>query len=134
MFESPDLPLQKAIFEKLSSDAALMARIEGVFDHVPKGKDFPYVTVGENSLSPWGTHTFDGANVIVTIHTWTRGSTRKVCKQIMADIYRILHRETLAVAGFSTTEIHQEFGESMLDPDGQTYHGIQRFRILLGGN
>jgi hypothetical protein len=131
---SPDLPIQAAIFDALSGDAQLTSMATGVFDQVPEKTAFPYVTIGENTLSDWGSHTFDGANAIVTIHTWARGGGRKKCKEIMGEIYRILHNGSIAIDGFSLVVLRFEFGETIKDPDGQTYHGVQRFKLLVGGN
>lgn len=134
MAADTDLLLQKAIYDALMADATLLGLVSNVYDHVPQAQAFPYVVIGEQQLSPFDSHTFDGANTLVTIHTWARSGGRKSCKEIMAEIYRILHNAELAVAGFEVIVLRREFQESMLDPDGQTYHGVQRFRIILEGD
>lgn len=134
MASDPHLPIQKAIYDALTGDATLMNLISGVYDFVPQGTAFPYVTIGEDTLSDWGSHTFDGADSTVTLHSWAQGASRKAVKEVMAEIYRILHKGTISVTGFSVVLIRFEFSEASLDPDGQTYHGIQRFRLLVGGN
>lgn len=128
------LPMQQAVFTALTGNAELMAMLTGLFDNVPQKHPFPYVTMGDQTVTDWDSHTFDGANSTLTIHTWARGASRKPCLEIMSKIYSILHNGPLTVPGFSVVVCRFEFGESSLDPDGQTYHGVQRFRLIVGGN
>lgn len=133
MAADPTLLVQKAIFEKLSADATLANLIEGIFDHVPQGTSEPYVTIGNSTQVPFDTHESAGMDETHTIHTWAKGSGSKNCREIMAEVYRILHDSSLTVVGFKTMFVLIEFADCALDPDGQTYHGVQRFRIILGG-
>jgi hypothetical protein len=124
-------PLQKAIYDALTGDSDLMALITGVFDNVPQGQAFPYVTIGDDILTDWASHTFDGASIEASIHAWARANGRKGCKSIQAEIRRILHDVSLSVSGFKTVSLRQTFENTMLDPDNETYHGVQRFSVLL---
>lgn len=122
--------LQKAVFAALDGDATLGALISGVFDHVPPGTEFPYVTVGEVTVRDESTMAKDGQVHTVTVHSWSRGRGRKELKQVMGEVYRILHKGTLAVAGQDVAGMMFEFADTLLDPDGLTYHGVQRFRAV----
>lgn len=133
MASDPSLPLQAAIYEALTADVSLMEKITGVFDSVPESTGFPYITIGEGTMSDLGAHTFDGAETNITIHTWARGRGRKQTKEIMADVYRILHDSTLDISGHILVLARFDFAETMLDPDGVTYHGVQRFRFITRG-
>lgn len=124
-------PIQEALYTKLISITSLMNKVNGIYDFVPQGTEYPYVTIGENTQSDWGSKTFTGFDDTISIHTWSRGAGRKSCAEIMSDIYSAIHEGSLSVSGFKVTVLRQEFSEIILDPDGQTYHGIQRFRITL---
>lgn len=132
MAVDPQLEIQKAIFKALNDDAELNNKITGVFDFVPQQQGFPYVTIGADSFSDFGSHTFDGLDGFVIIDSWTQGERgRKVVKEIQAEVYRILHDNNLIVTGFCVIKIRREFVETVLDPDGQTHHGIERYSLIL---
>ena len=44
------LPLQKAVYEALTSDTGLMALITGIYDRPVQNTSFPYVTIGGQRL------------------------------------------------------------------------------------
>src|SRR5690554_603796 len=134
MPQDPTLPLQKAIFDHLCADGTLMGMVNGVFDFVPQNTQEPYVTIGDGTSVDFDSHTFTGMDFTRSIHTWFKGAGRKGCLEIMARIYDLLHEATLTVTGFTPIVLRQEFSECLIDSDGQTFHGVQRFRIILGGN
>jgi len=132
MATDPQLAIQEAVFKALSEDVDLNCLIKGVFDFVPDvDSEFPYVTIGADNFSDFGSHTFDGVDGFVNVDTWTRGSGRKECKTIMKENYRILHNATLIVIGFCVVTLRRNLVETVLDPDGQTYHGIERYELIL---
>ena len=61
--------------------------VSGVFDHVPEGQAFPYVTIGESTAADFSTKTEAGQEHTITIHAWSRERGRKETKQILARIY-----------------------------------------------
>ena len=124
--------MQQAIFAKLSGDAALTAKITGVFDQPPQGEVFPYVVIGEDTAEEWGDDAESGFDVESTIHVWGRSHRgRSEVKGIQADVHRLLHRQLLTVTGAHTVETAMELTDSFRDPDGLTYHGVQRVRVII---
>lgn len=107
-----------------------------VFDYVPQGQAFDYVTVGDSTATDWDTKTGTGQDHTVTIHTWTRAKGRASCKAIMASIHGLLHRQAPAVAGHSVVECRVIYSDVLQDPedaghyDGPVWHGVQRVRII----
>ena len=122
--------LQKAVFTALTGDATLMAMITGVHDHVPQDAAFPYVTVGEASVTAYGAVGIVGVETTLVLHVWTRSRGRKEAKLVIAEIHRILHDADLTVTGHDLVWLRFEQSRSLLDADGATYHGIVRFRAL----
>jgi hypothetical protein len=120
-----------------------------VYDFVPQDTAYPYVTIGDDTNLPWDTFTETGLESTLTIHTWTRTRGRKDNKEIQGEVYGLLHRAELTYLGsgeslilnFATqsysvdasyfVSCEFEYSDTVLDPDGHTYHGIQRFRVLL---
>ena len=129
---SPDSSweLQEAIYTALTGDAPLMALITGVHDHVPQDTAYPYITIGEASAIEWGAAGVDGIEVTLGLHVWTRSRGRKEAKQVMAEMHRILHGADLPVTGHNLVSLRFEFSQTLLDPDGTTYHGIARYNAV----
>lgn len=135
MADHPQKLIQTKLFEILNGDSDLTNLIQGVFDNVPDNQTFPYVTVGEISMSHMGGFSFDGFDGDYTIHTWSRARGRQSSQLILNRIYTLLHTTKLSLAdGFNTMVNTCELNEILLDPDGVTYHGVQRYRLMLGGN
>ena len=118
--------LQKAIYTKL--DAALSVP---VYDDVPQGASYPYVVIGEDATIEWDTDTEIGSESTLTIHTWSRAAGRKQTKELQEAIYTALHRTALVVTGVDVITCTHEFSESFMDPDGETRHGVSRYRVLI---
>ena len=72
----PALALQGALHTLLSSSLT-------VYDAVPQGAAFPYVTVGDDTLVNWSAKGEGKVEITTTIHTWSRYTGRRECKEIM---------------------------------------------------
>lgn len=122
--------VQSAIITKLRS-----AMTVPVYDHAPQkadsSKGFPYITIGDDTISEWDTDTEVGGNVVCTINTWSRFRGREQIKELQGQIYQALHRASLTYAGFAFMDCFFETSDSFLDADGLTYHGVQTFRVHL---
>ena len=121
--------VQQVIYDKLAGDLSY-----SVYDEVPQSSnstDFPYVTIGEDSLTASDTDTELMQRVSITIHTWSRERGRKECKQIQGEIYSSLNRASLTAAGYNFITITGEDSTSFYDADGFTRHGVQTFNLLM---
>lgn len=123
--------LQVAVYTALTADATLMALITGVFDFVPDGKAFPFVTIGEAEFQDRGSHNTDGWTTVMTVNTWSRARGRKGAYDIMTEIDRILHNGSLTISGSRAIVLLRDTATVLVDPDAVTYHGVQRFKLLL---
>ena len=126
-------PLQQAVYAALTGDASVQALLGNparVFDHVPQDSVFPYVVVGEVTSGPFDTKTEDGLDQTLTIHSWSRYRGLKETKEIMAAVTGALDQQALAVSGHDLVLLRLTFGATVLDPDGLTRHGVQRFRAV----
>jgi hypothetical protein len=85
--------LQKTIYAKLNNDSNIKNTLSAtVHDHVPSGTAFPYIVIGEETMTDESsTKDIDFNNFTLTIHTFSRNRGRKEAKQIMARIYELLH-------------------------------------------
>lgn len=121
------LEVQKAIYQRLSSDPVLSTMANGVWDEIPEGVNFPYVQLGDDTVNPYDTKTSYGEDMTVTIHVWSQGPGKTQAKTIMNVILQALTSAPLVIAGFDIVGVEREFLECF--NDGTAYHGICRFRI-----
>jgi len=134
MATHPDLDVQEKIYDTLTGDSTLMNLIEDVYDGVPDESDYPYVMIGETEYSDWSGHDFDGFEAETTIHVWSQYRGRSEAKSIQDEIYRLLQNIDLGISGFPTIFFKLSFQRVLPEPDGKTYHGVQRFQFQIGGN
>ena len=112
----------------------------GVYDDLPflpegmPRDSFPYTAIGNDSLAAWDTDDTVGAEVEVTLHVWSRTSGKKQTKTIMGEIHTLLHRATLTKAGFNVVDCLCVFQDAFTEADGETKHGVMRFRLTLQEN
>ena len=101
-----------------------------LFDDVPQDTPFPYVTLGEVTTLDWSTSTELGSEHRFVIHTWSRYGGRKEIKSIMSVVYDLLHDADLPISGHVLVNLRFLFSDVFRDADGETYHGVMRFRAV----
>lgn len=123
---------QQIVYTALNG--AVSAGVYNKVPYLPEGmpdEDFPYVVIGRDRAVPWDNDSFTGFNVTCEIHIWSRADGDKECKLIMGEIYTLLHRGTFTKASFDVVDCLCMFQEVLDDPDGETIHGVMRFRLTL---
>lgn len=126
------LVLRQVIYARLIADAAVVAALGGerVYDDVPARSEFPYLTFGQITERDWSTSTDEGSEHAITLHVWSRGLGRKETDSILAVVRAALHDQDLAMSGHRLVNLRHEFSETRRDGDGETFHGIARFRAV----
>ncbi|MFA7307145.1 MAG: DUF3168 domain-containing protein [Hyphomicrobium sp.] len=129
---SAGFALQKAIFEKLSGDASTLAALGGprIYDDAPARTEFPFVTFGQSTERDWSTGSDEGYEHLVTLHVWSRARGRRETEIVIAAARAALHDQDLTLAGHRLINLRHEFSEARRDSDGETFHGIARFRAV----
>lgn len=124
--------LQQAIFAKLTTDAATAAALGGprVYDDVPTRAEFPFMTFGQSTERDWSTGTDEGYEHTVTLHIWSRGRGRKEAQAVIAAARDALHDQPLTLDGHRLINLRHDYSEVRRDSDGETFHGIARFRAV----
>jgi Protein of unknown function (DUF3168) len=124
--------LQKAIYAALAADVPLGALLGGarVYDDVPRGIEPPYITFGQSTVRDWSTGTDPGHEHLFTLHVWTRVNGERLAHQIMSAVRDRLHDGALTLTGFRLVNMRHEFSDSTREPDGETIHGVVRFRAI----
>lgn len=121
--------IQKSLYECLKNDAALMKKINGVFDYVDDKGKFPYITIGESSVTSFDTRTFEGEESIETIHIWSRTKGKLETKEIIELTVKALNNLKLIKGNLQYFSIEDK--DVVDDPDGKTRHGVIRIKIRV---
>ena len=126
--------LQSRIYATLNGDSNLTSTLgASIYDDVPQGSAYPFVSIGEEQSNEYGTMDLDGRDTALTIHVWSRYDGAKQTKDILDRIHTLLHDSSLSVTGFNLVNLRFEFSDIMRDPDGVTRHGVIRFRATILG-
>ncbi len=129
---TPEWSVQVAIYAALAADAALDTFVSGrIYDYVPQNVTAPYITIGDTTVLEWDTKTTVGEELTTTIHVWSEYEGRMECKQIQGEIVRILHNNLLTITGHRTVLVRREYSDTTRDPNGATWHGVSRFRVIV---
>lgn len=131
-----DAEVQRAIVERLSGDATLahlMGQVQAqVFDYVPEHTEFPYFTYQQVQVLEDDTTTTNGFVVIFAIHVWSQYEGTKESHTLLQRVYELLHEKyDFTLSGYQLINLRYQFSEVMRDPDGQTYHGVARYRAVV---
>lgn len=101
-----------------------------VYDDAPQSAPYPFITLGQSVVRDWSTGTEDGAEHDLTLHVWSRSGGKKQVQEILEAIKSVLHDRPLALPDHHLVNLRYELSEARLDPDGDTFHGIVRYRAM----
>lgn len=129
---SPAWELQKAVYRALIADTALAALLGGarIYDDVPRGAPFPYVTFGPSTTRDWSTGTDSGTEHVFTLRAWSKEKGEMEVHGLMHAIRTALHGAALTLAGHRLVNLRHETSDTLRNADGETYQGIARFRAV----
>tara|TARA_Y100000114_G_C11758616_1_gene328263 strand:- start:1620 stop:2027 length:408 start_codon:yes stop_codon:yes gene_type:complete len=128
--------LQQSIYSTLSSGNITdnSGSSVPIYDDVPELSPLPYVRIGEEQTSNAGTKTKDANEHILTLDIWSEYRGRKEIKQIMSQVYNLLHDSAITISGASLVNLRCEVQQTLEEADGITRHGVMRFRALVFDN
>ncbi|MEO1719247.1 MAG: DUF3168 domain-containing protein [Pseudomonadota bacterium] len=124
--------LQRAIHSALVNDATLTGLIGDtrIYDHVPRGTAYPYVTFGQTTERDWSTGGAEGNEHVVTLAVWSQARGRREMQRIIAAIRTALHESDLTINGYRLVNLRHELTETRRETDGDTLRGLVRFRAV----
>ena len=125
---SPLLSLQRAIYDRLKAKLNIP-----VYDQVPEGAKFPYVTLGETTALDWSTKLEAGQEITHTLHIWSQYPGMKEVLELVDEVIQAFTAAPLDLKtdGFQSVVHSLDMNEVLRDPDGITRHGILRFRFKI---
>jgi hypothetical protein len=124
--------LQRAVYAALSNDSTVTGLLGGarIHDDVPQSADFPFVTLGTASISDWSTGTEPGLEHRLDVHVWSRYAGKREAFAVIDAVRAILHDASLSLSGAQLVNLRCQSFEVRRDEDGETYHGVARFRAV----
>ena len=124
--------LQRGVYQALAGSLDLTTLLGGVrvYGDVPQAAPYPFITLGQSVIRDWSTGSEDGAEHSLTLHVWSRSGGKKQVHEIIEAIKGVLHDQPLMLADHHLINLRHEFSEARLDPDGDTFHGIVRYRAV----
>ena len=131
---TPELELQGAIVARLKADPAVAALVNGrIYDAVPGGAVFPYVTIGPTDSVDDSADCITGFLMAQQIDCWSRGVGKPEVKKIVDAVRAALHgREAQMPLATNAMPFFQHSTTRIVtDPDGLTSHGIIGFEAAI---
>ncbi|MCB1442175.1 MAG: DUF3168 domain-containing protein [Methyloceanibacter sp.] len=124
--------LQRSIYQTLSNAPALTSLLGGahIFSNPPQGEALPYITLGQTVNLDWSTGSEDGTEHSLTLHVWSRADSAQEVHEIIDTLKTLLHDQPLTLQDHDLVNLRHEFTEARIDPDGETMHGIVRYRAV----
>lgn len=124
--------LQRNIYQALTNSSELTSLLGGdrIYSQAPPAAQFPFITVGQTVNLDWSTGTDEGAEHSLTLHVWSRADGAREVHEILETIRAVLHDQLLVLEDHYLVNLRHEFMEARVDPDGETMHGIVRYRAV----
>ncbi len=128
---NPGWDLQKTVYSALAADAPLTILIgEALYDHVPQNAAFPYVVIDQMQVRDWSTGTERGSEHVLMLHIWSRYDGKREAYEVADAVREVLDGAELTLADNRLINLAHQYSDLKLDPDGETYHGVMRFRAV----
>jgi len=124
--------LQRSIYQALANSLELVSLLGGVrvYDDPPQSAPYPFITLGQSVIRDWSTGTEDGAEHSLTLHVWSQAGGKKEMLAIVEAVRKALHDKPLTLQDHYLINLRHKFSEARLDPDGDTFHGVVRYRAV----
>jgi len=132
MSASASWAIQRGIYQALANSTNVPIFLGGawIYDDPPQAANLPFVSLGQTELRDWSTGTEDGAEHLLTLHVWSRAGGKKQVHEIIDAIRGVLHDQHFALPDHHLVNLRHEFSEARPDPDGDSFHGIVRYRAV----
>lgn len=128
---SPSLEIQGAIVARLKATAAITALVgTRVYDSVPAGASFPYITLGEGDETSDDVDCIDGFEISLDIDVWSRAPGFPEAKRIADEIRIALREPPLSISDNALVYFNHRQTRTFRDPDGLTSHAVLTFEAF----
>lgn len=127
---SPTLELQGAIVTRLKATAGVTALVGArVYDAIPAGAFFPYISIGPTDEVSDDTNCTDGFEITIQIDCWSRKTGFPEVRQL-ADAVRAALKAELSLTDNALVYFQHLTTRTFRDPDGLTSHAALTFEAF----
>lgn len=127
-------PLQKAVFQRLSTDPVILEMTTGVFDSVGEDQVHPYITIGEPSELPLETKNTYTEEISLVVHVWSTYAGKKEAYDILNAVFQAVGKGLSIEGPFTLKKVAKPRMNVIDDIDPRIKHGIARFTITIKNN
>jgi len=122
----PSVAFQSAIYAQLNANLSVP-----VYDSVPQGAEFPYVTIDfqDSSNADFLSSRKDEKTMYFAVWSDYRG--QKQVLEIMAELDSLLHDKKFTLSVGRIAQMRVLTKRTNREPDGVTYMGQLRLQVLL---
>ena len=120
-----------AVYATLSGDTAITNLVSGIYSYTPQDTDYPYIILEDIAGRDQSTMGLDGAVATVSISTWSRYTGIDEVSAIMDAVYNAMHKTSFSITGLDLATAMFASSGIIRDPDGKTWHGVQRFDVTM---
>ncbi len=121
---------QKAVFNVLTGDAELLAMVKSIYNFVPVGAKYPYVTIGQGLAKGFSSLNSRGFEVDLDITAYSQATTQKEALEITERIFQLLNQQNLVIDNFNFICASFTNSKTMRLSNGDI-SGTVSFKILL---
>jgi hypothetical protein len=116
--------LHRLYYSALKADAGIAAITSRVFDKVPAGAVFPYISFGPVDAADDGADCIDGLEITQQLDIWSRKDNSLECKNLVELVRKALHERELELTDNAMVETRVFLTRVFRDPDGVTWRGV----------
>jgi hypothetical protein len=107
-----------------------------VWDTAERGTKYPYIELGEETLSDdgydYGLDRVDGMVINLGIHVYSKQNVSPQCRTLTKAVRAALHEnEEIAIAGHRLISALHTATQYPPDPDANVEHGVVMFEFLI---
>jgi len=130
----PGWELQKDEFSILGADATLTAAGWTVYDFPPESPSFPYIIVGQHTVTPQYYNTGALQDVTSSFHLYSEYKGGKEIQEATDALVQALTGGTFSLTGFTVVQVSLDGAPPIIreiNRDRVLHHGIPRVRYLI---
>lgn len=129
---SPTLELQGAVVARLKADTATIAIVGSrVYDSVPGGVVFPYVSLGPSDELSDDADCITGLDITLQIDCWSRAPGFPEVRRLADAVRRVLHGYEFELPVNALVLFEHRQTRYFRDPDGLTSHAAMTFMAFI---
>lgn len=119
---SPDLEFQAIVFTEITAVAGGVP----ITAHMSPGQELPCIVIGQAEAEG----TVAGNMLSIHVHVWSNAEGPHVVKDLQHKIQGALEDESYIGANYRFVINVMEYSTCFIDEDNETWHGVQRFKVL----